>query len=298
VTHHARFMTTLDEHAQCSTMLAGGWFLAALRGARLTIDRRLPNLLRVGKHPVARVAMTIGLGLLVALAGGCAPSSPPGSRPEATPSPHFAGRSSPTTTAPMVSPATVVRATGRGTLQDTSTTAAGQPSLRPSSTPTSTSPTSLTPTTAKLAPCKGSQFTSAITTNATVYTLRQSIPITLRVENTGSPCWSGTGKRTADVLDGCPYVTARNSSGELVWESIAGLTFVTACTDIGRTGDLPAGWSKSEAFSWSEDQCPTSGKRCSEAQVPAGTYTIAFGGAELGDTWVGVKIRPAVVEID
>jgi hypothetical protein len=145
--------------------------------------------------------------------------------------------------------------------------------------------------------CVGSQFAAAVTTSGSSFAKGQTIPITLSITNVGQPCESFAGGGNADVLDGCPSVVAINASGQSVWNSMAN-PYGAGCAAPGIEGAIPSGWSQTYPFSWNQLECPVSGSGCTQIQAPPGTYTIAFGGAELGETWVGVTVKPAVVSID
>lgn len=153
---------------------------------------------------------------------------------------------------------------------------------------------------ANLPPCTGQQFDAAVTTSAASYTPGQPVTITLSLVNDGATCWSepnSPGGSNADVLDGCPYVTA-STAGQLVWNSAALPNADVTCPAIGRSGPVPTGWSHLWPFTWDQDECPTSGSPCTQAQLAAGDYTIAFGKPTmLTGNWDGITVIPAVVTL-
>lgn len=158
--------------------------------------------------------------------------------------------------------------------------------------PPATSAPTTTATTAPLPPCMGSQFAASVTTSSPSYSVGDTIPITLQIENAGPACLSGQGN--ANVLNGCPYITA-SSNGTVVWvNGISPPGPMCLAFAVG-TAPIPHGWSDSYPFSWAQDECPNLAG-CSQAQVPSGTYTIALGGAGR-DAWVGVTVKPAVITI-
>jgi hypothetical protein len=137
---------------------------------------------------------------------------------------------------------------------------------------------------------------SAITTGSSTYGIGVTIPITLKISNLGSACESAPSADNADVLDGCPYVTAANTSGQMVWNStIVSPTSQIACTAEAVAGTVPPGWSRTYSFSWNQEECPALGSQCTQAQVPSGLYTIEF--AEMGNVWNGINVAPAHMTI-
>jgi len=163
---------------------------------------------------------------------------------------------------------------------------------------TTTAPVKVPPSTTTTLPpqCQGAQFDSAISTTA-IYATGTAIPIDLELTNVGPTCESEPSIANADVLDGCPYVTIVDSSGQTVWdESIDENTkSQTGCITLGVAGAVPTGWSRHFRFTWTQDQCPGPGLQCTQAQEPAGVYTIRF--AQMGGVWNGIAVNSTSVTI-
>jgi len=150
-----------------------------------------------------------------------------------------------------------------------------------------------TTTTTGPPPCVGSQFVAGITTSAPTYPVGAAIPISLAITNAGVTCESEPSTSNADVLDGCPSVSAFDATGHIVWEAAVdpSTKTQTVCATVGVAGPVPTGWSKTFSFSWNQGECPGPGIQCTEAQVSSGTYSIDF--AAMGGIWNGIAVKPA-----
>jgi hypothetical protein len=114
-------------------------------------------------------------------------------------------------------------------------------------------------------PCTASQFTTSVTTNAHTYDPGVVVQIDLAITNNGGDCLGDFG---------CTDATATSQSNQRVWDWDSDSDSSCAVTAVDRQPWGVQGSTKTIAFDWNQDLCPTGGEACTRAQVVAGTYSI------------------------
>lgn len=171
------------------------------------------------------------------------------------------------------------------------TTSSTAPAVRtnPSVDVPASAPTTTTTTTSPPPPaCVWSNFSTAVTTDQSVYATGQTVGITLTFRNDAAPC-------TVDSTGyGCPAVDI-DSSGSLIWTSSPQPS--TGCA-AGYTPPTVLGttWSQTDQFSWNQSACANpQTPNCTAQQVAPGQYQVV--GLDQGGVSSIPQSAPATISI-
>jgi len=134
--------------------------------------------------------------------------------------------------------------------------------------------------------CEASQFILRLKTDTAIYSIGETVQITMSIRNKGQSCLGIL--ETGPCVDGA---TVSNSSGQVVWVSNPG---PLPCP-ISEPETVPHGWHDSDSASWSQKECPALGSQCTNDQVPPGKYSVA---GKWGVSEPPVQSKPVKITIN
>jgi len=160
---------------------------------------------------------------------------------------------------------------------------AAPPPSRPTTTvaptiATTTGPPPTTTTTEPMPSCQVGQFVLTATTDKGTYAPGETVMVDLSLHDTSPEACLDTGV----PVWGCYGATASNSTGNEVWNSLAGPDSLPAsCPTTGFPTTVPGNFSTTSQVAWTQDVCtqPVTNDQpnpyCPQTPVPSGVYQIS-----------------------